>query len=49
MTPRRVRNASRMIAAADAAILAWGVLALFPPLASSSPATSTTPAKAGPH
>ena len=48
MTPRRVRIASRVIAAADAAILAWGVLALFSP-GSSSPATSTTPAKAGPH
>ena len=31
MTPRRVRIASRVIAAADAAILAWGVLALFSP------------------
>ncbi len=26
MTPRRVRIASRVIAAADAAILAWGVI-----------------------
>jgi hypothetical protein len=31
MTPRRVRTASWVIAAADAAILAWGVLALFFP------------------
>jgi hypothetical protein len=31
MTPSRVRIASRVIAAADAAILAWGVLALFFP------------------
>jgi hypothetical protein len=31
MTPRRVRIASRVIAAAGAAILAWGVLALFSP------------------
>jgi hypothetical protein len=31
MTPRRVRTASRVIAAADAAIVAWGMLALFFP------------------
>jgi len=41
MTPRQVRTASRVIAAADAAIVALGVLALLLP-GQLIPAMSTT-------